>query len=252
MNEKADRGTRACMPMRDGLLDRQHDLLPGKGLANDRRKEPGGRLVGAPRPHRDGRQPDTDAIEEAAPAVFGEQKLDDRLLGPVRGQRRQMKIIGDRLREWRSEHGDRGGENKARAITLTGLADRFQKRARRVEVDARALLEIKLRLSRDDRRKMKNNIRPPGDRCLYDCRFTNVGGEGADDARKFFWPFRSADVDKRKLLDRPAVERTSLNKARRQLAPDHSRGAGNQNVHGCLLTAYNAIPPSTRCAWPVM
>ena len=194
-------------------------------------KKPEAALLGRPGPHRDGRQPDTDAIEEAAPAVFGEQKLNDRLLGAVRGERRQMKIVRDRPREWRAEHRDRGGENEPRAIAAAGLADRFQKRARRVEVDADALLEIELGLSRNDRREMENNVRPPGDRRLCYCGLSDVGREGADDSRKFCRLLRSADVDERELLDRPAVELAGLNEARRQLAPDHPRGAGDQNVH---------------------
>ena len=63
-----------------------------------------------------------------------------------------------------------------------------------------------LGFSRDDCRQMENNVRPPGDRSLRYRRLTDVGREGADDSRKFFRPLRSAGVDERELLDRPAVE----------------------------------------------
>src|SRR5580693_9114259 len=116
MNEEADRSTRAGVPMHNAVLNRQHGLLPGKRLADDRGEKSRSRLVRLARPDIDGRQPDTDAIQKTAPAIVGKQQLDHRLLGAVRRQRRVMEFVRDGLGKRRAEYRDGRGEYKSRAI----------------------------------------------------------------------------------------------------------------------------------------
>ena len=95
---KPDRRARAGVGVDDRLGDRQQRLEAGERLADDAGEETRRRLVGLARPHHDGRQADADAVAEAAPGVVGEQQFADRLLRAVGGQRREMEIIGDRVR----------------------------------------------------------------------------------------------------------------------------------------------------------
>ena len=74
----------------------------GQRLADDAGEESRRRLVGLARPHHDRRQPDADALAEAAPRVVGEHRLAHRLLGAVGGQRRQVKLVGNGVRERRA------------------------------------------------------------------------------------------------------------------------------------------------------
>ena len=99
MNEKADRRARARMRMQHAFGDRQDRLLAGERLADDAGKETRRRLVRLAGPHADRRQPDADAVEEAASRIIGEQQFADRLLRAVGGERREMKFVGDRIAE---------------------------------------------------------------------------------------------------------------------------------------------------------
>ena len=74
---------------------------------------------------------------------------------------------------------------------------------------------------------------------------------GLDRRGEILRAWRNADVEQSEAVDRPAVERAVSDQARRQLAPDHSRSAGDKDVH-CDNRRYSAMPPSTRWAWPVM
>ena len=120
MDQKADGRARAGVPVQHTLVDRQHRLLAGERLADDRRKEtrtpPCSACPAAPRCSA----ADADAVEKAAPGVVGKQQLDHRFLRAVGGQRRQREIVADRFRERRAEHRDRGSEHDPRPI---GAAD---------------------------------------------------------------------------------------------------------------------------------
>ena len=137
--------------------------------------------------------------------------------------------------------------------------------ARAVEIDPDALLEIELGFAGNHAGKMKNHIRPAGDGGARGGRIGNIGGRAFDFAGEFFRLLRRAHIAEREPLDRPAVKRAVVGEARDELAADHPGRAGNQNVHGdpsrdrlltlwpcALASPYSAIPPSTRCAWPVM
>ena len=163
VDEEVDRRARAGVPVADVLRDRQHRLVPGERLADDAGEEAGGRLVRLAGPDADGGQADADAVHEAAPRVVGEEQLVDRLLRPVGGERRVMELVRDRVGERRAEHRDRRGEDDARAVAVADLADRLEQVARAVEVDAVALLEVGLRLARDDRGEVEDDVGPVGD-----------------------------------------------------------------------------------------
>src|SRR5258708_15757951 len=165
-----------------------------------------------------------------------------------------MKIVGDRIRKRRPEHRDRRGEDEARTITVAGGADRFNERARAVEIDVDAFLEMELRLAGHHCGEREDQVGPPGDRGARRRGIGDIGGAGRDAAGKALRLLRSTDVDQRELVDRLAVERAGGNEARHELAPDHSGGAGDENVHGLPAASlpYSAIPPSTRWVWPVM
>ncbi len=110
----------------------------------------------------------------------------------------------------------------------------FEQRARAVEIDAHAFLEINFGLAGDDAGEMKDHIGAAGDRGA--CRFFigNIGGRRLDLAVEPGRLLRRDDIDQGEPLDRLAVERAIADQTRSELAPDHSGGAGNQNVHFCF------------------
>ena len=149
-----------------------------------------------------------------------------------------MKIVGDRFRKRRAEHRDRRGENQARAIAVAGDADRFNERARAVEIDVDAFFEIELRLAGHHRGEMEDHVGPAGDSRARRRGIGDIGGAGLDAAGKSLRLLRRADIDQRELVDRLAVERAGSDQARHELAPDHSGGAGDENVHGLPAASF--------------
>ena len=166
VQQEADRGARRSEPVAHGFRHRQHRFLAGERLADDAGEEARRRLVRLARAHADRRQADADAVEEAAPAVVGEQQLADRLLRAVARERRVQELVADRLGKRRAEHRDRGGEHDARLVVLVVLSDRFEKAPRAVEVDPVALLEVRLGFARDDGGEMEDEIGARGDELL--------------------------------------------------------------------------------------
>ena len=147
--------------MAHALRHGQHGLLPGQRLADDAREEARRRAVRFPRPHADRRQPDADAVEEAAAAVVGEEELVDRLLRAIARERRAEEFVPDRFGKRRAEDGDRGGEHHARLIAAADGAYRLEEAPRAVEVDAVALVEIGLGLPGDHRGEVHDHVRLP-------------------------------------------------------------------------------------------
>src|ERR1700692_851159 len=78
---------------------------------------------------------------------------------------------------------------------------------------------------------MEDDVGPAGDSRTRGRGVGNIGGAGYDAAGKSLQFLRRADVDQRELVDRLAVERAGSDQARHKLAPDHSGGAGDENVH---------------------
>ena len=93
-----------------------------------------------------------------------------------------MKVVGDRFRERRAEHRDRRGEDQARAIAVAGSADRFDERARAVEIDVDAFLEIELRLAGHHRGEMEDHVGPAGDGGARGRGVGDIGGAALDTA----------------------------------------------------------------------
>jgi hypothetical protein len=75
----------------------QHRFLADQRLAQDAGEEAGRGLVRFPRADADGGQPDSDAVEEAASGVIGQQELPDRLLDAVAAERHLLVILGTGL-----------------------------------------------------------------------------------------------------------------------------------------------------------
>src|SRR3981081_4745950 len=101
------------------------------------------------------------AAAEAARGVVGEQRFPDRLLRAVRGQRREMKGGGDRFRERRAEYRNGGRVDEPRPVTVAGRADRLEQRTGAVQIDAIALVEIKLGFARHDTGEVKDHVGAP-------------------------------------------------------------------------------------------
>src|SRR5579872_6771260 len=163
MNQESDGRTRRGMPVPHVFRHRQDRLLARERLAQDAGEKSGCRLVGKARADADGGQANADPIHKAAPRIIGKQKFADRLLGAVAQKRRVEKFIADRFGEWRAEYRDRRSEDEARLVAVAGEPDRIEQHPRAVEIDAIALIEIKLGLARDDRGEMKDHLGAVGD-----------------------------------------------------------------------------------------
>src|SRR2546428_167557 len=81
------------------------------------------RPVWRTRTDTDGRQPDADAVEKAAPRVVGQEQLANRFLSAVARERRGRVVVADHVGERSAEHCDRRGEDDSRAVPLVGRAD---------------------------------------------------------------------------------------------------------------------------------
>ena len=201
-------------------------------LADDAGEESRCRLVRLARAHHDARQPDADAVAEPAPGVIGEQRFADRLLRAVGGQRREMKVVGDRFRERRAENRDGGGVDEPRPIAVAGRADRLEQRTGAVEVDAVPLVEIKLGFAGDHAGEMEDRYpagarwpapprpawkdrRPPGPSCPQSSSAV-VGMTTSS----------SVSLSICRPLSPPSPD-----KPFGQLAPDHAGRAGDEDVH---------------------
>src|SRR3954470_16569527 len=82
---------------------------------------------------------------------------------------------------------------------------------------------------------MEDDIRTVGHQLAARILARNVERVGVDLAEKTRGRLRRHDVDQRELVDRLAVEPALVNDPRGQLAADHARRAGNENVH-CVPT----------------
>ena len=204
----------------------------GQRLADDAGEESRCRLVRLARPHHDARQPDADAVAEPAPGVIGEQRFADRLLRAVGGERREMEVVGDRFRERRAEHRDRGGEDHPRAIAVAGRADRLEQRTGAVEVDVVALVEIELGFAGNDAGQMEDHVRPVA---RWPARPRPASARSRGDRstlpEKPAGRRRHDDVEQCQPVDRLAVEPAVDGKPFGQLAADHAGRAGDEDVH---------------------
>ena len=95
-----------------------------------------------------------------------------------------------------------------------------------------AFLEIELRLAGHHRGEMEDHVGPADDGSTRRRGIGDIGGAALDTAGETLRLLRRAYVDQREFVDRIAVERAGSDQARHELAPDHSGGASDQNVHG--------------------
>ena len=142
-----------------------------------------------------------------------------------------MEVVGDGFRKWRAEHRDRRGEHDFRLVAIADGADRFEQRARAVEIDAIALLEIGFRLARYHAGEMKDHVRLLRHRFFRSARRGEIGGPGLDVIGKAGRPCRRDDVDQRQFFDRLVAERAVDDEPLGQLAADHAGRAGDKDMH---------------------
>ena len=142
-----------------------------------------------------------------------------------------MELVVDRLRERRAEHRGRGGENQLRVIAATRLADRFQQRARAVEIDPVALVEIGFRLAGDDGGEVEDHVRAAGDHRLGLSRRGQIRRDRLDLSGESRRRGGLDDVDQHELCDRFPVERLVANEPLGELATDHPGRADDQHLH---------------------
>src|SRR5262249_21889794 len=137
---------------------RQCGFQTGERFADDPGKESRGRLVRLARPHHDAGQPDAYPLAKPAPRVIGEQRLADRLLRAIRGERREMKLVG--YRRWKRcpEHGDRGGIDEPWPVTVADCSNRLEQGAHAVEIDVIAFVEVELGFTRNDAGEMEYGL----------------------------------------------------------------------------------------------
>jgi len=209
----------------------QHGFKPGERFADDPGEEARRRLVRLAWSHHHARQADADAVTKAAPGVVGEQRFADRLLRAVGGERREMKIVGDRRGKGRAEHRDRGGENEARTIAIADRANRFEQRARPVEIDPIALVEVDLGFAGDDAGEVEYRVGAARDRLGGLARRREIGGDGSRPLPWYFLAWRGEHVEQPHLLDRLTGERAVLAESLGELSADHAGRAGDQDMH---------------------
>ncbi|MNE10204.1 hypothetical protein D3C80_1029060 [compost metagenome] len=224
------------------LGDRQDCFLSDKRLAQDAGEEAGGCLVRLSGADADRRQTDADTIEETAPAVIGQQQFAHRLLRAVTGERRQMEIIGDRIGQGRTDDRDRRGEDDARKITvlLVFKPDGIEQIACTVEVDAIALVEIEFRFAGNDRRQMKNDVRPRGDQLLRLAGQAEIRSKCRGLTCKTGRRFRLNHIDQCQRINGLAVQHPFRNETLDELATDHAGSTDNKNMHVSSHTPVDA------------
>ncbi len=108
------------------------------------------------------------------------------------------------------------------------------KRARAVEIDAVALLEIGFRLARYHAGEMEDHIRPLRDRLFRCARRGEIGGPGLHVIGKAGGPRRRDNVDQCQFVDRLVAERPVDDQPLGQLAADHAGRAGDEDMHSGL------------------
>nr|POE47187.1 hypothetical protein CFP56_00519 [Quercus suber] len=139
---------RRTQPGLELIRARQHRLQPLQRLADDPAHPAAGRLRRLARPHGDGRQPQGEGVDEAAPVVVVEHRLDHQLLRPVAGLRRAHGAFCRERRERLPEI------RRARTIDAphprTRRANRLEQVQGRVEIHAVAEGEIGFAARRHD------------------------------------------------------------------------------------------------------
>ena len=102
---------------------------------------------------------------------------------------------------------------------------------RAVEVDAVALLEIGLRLARDDGREVEDHVGAARYQTVSDPRLRQIGHDDLDPETHTRWPSRLNDVDKHHIPNLLTPDNPVPHQPLRELATKHPRRTNNQNPH---------------------
>lgn len=147
-------------------------------------------------------------------AVVGQQELCDGLLRAVTGCRRRGPVVTDDVGDGRAEHCYRRGQDTTWPIVIPRRPYRLQQIARRVEIDAIALLEADLGLAGHDCRQVKDHLGLCGDEiALGDVAANRVDPHGARrDSRRH-------DVNQRDRVDRLSAKHSVARQPLRSLRP---------------------------------
>ena len=247
--EKLHRRAGRSVPVAHVVADGQDRLLARQRLPDDPGKKSGSRLVRRAGPHADGREPEADPVEKAAPRIVGQQQLANRLLRSVARQRRRREVVADHVGKGGAEHGDRRGEDEARPVDAAGqrifAPNGFEQGAGSVEIDRVALVEIRLRLARHDGGEEEDHVGPRAGELGADVRGRDVEGLAVDreGGRE---RVRRDDIDEARPVDRLSRQSPVARQPLRELAPDHSCRADDEDVHGsATFPAAPARPRST-------
>ena len=123
----------------------------------------------------------------------------------------------------------------------------LEQRARRIEVDAHAEIEVGLSLAADDRREMEDRGGLAVDHAGEECGIRDVPGDRHDP--RVGGGRRGRDVHEREAIDplRLAVgpsQRSALEQRPRQALTEKAGAAGNDDVHrGYALGVMRSSPP---------
>ena len=252
-DHRARRGTHIFVVARDGA-DR---VDAGQRLADDAARERRRGLVRLAGTHGDGRQPQGAAVDEALARHVVDQVFADRLLRAVRGLRRQRRVVGHRIGQRAAEHRERAREHEFRRRGQAAAA--LEQRARRVEVDAHADVEVRLGLAAHDGGEMEHGIGVGGERRVRsprdrrDRRRRTARADRRSPARARRRAARSRGRSRACRARRSSVPRASSARARRvprkpappvitmRMGESLSREAG-----GAMITARAAAIPRCR------
>jgi hypothetical protein len=139
-------------------------------------------------------------------------------------------FIADLFRERRAEHRDRRREHQPRLVASAGMADGVDQVARAVEIDPVTLVELGLGLAGDDRREMKDHLRPVRDQRFRRAGIGEIGGHDADRDRDIRRLGGRHHVLQRHAGDFVRAEAAVAQQPFSQFAADHAGAPKNQNV----------------------
>ena len=119
------------------------------------------------------------------------------------------------------------------------MADRVEERARAVEVDAVALVEIRLGLAGDDGGEVEDDVRAGRDGARRLAGKGEIGRARIELAREAGGRIGRHDIEQGECRDRAAAEHAFRGEAGGELAADHAGRADDQDVQ-------DPPPPSRR------
>src|SRR5438876_657840 len=117
----------------------------------------------------------------------------------------------------------------SRKPTGADSADRLEELARAVQIDAVALLEIRLSLARDDGSEMENDARALGHELVRLALQRQIRGHRAHLERRAGRGLRRDDVVQGRVRDPTCAQRTALRQLLKELAADHAGRADHQD-----------------------